>query len=112
MRSTPQFKILLIFAFLFHFLFFYAMMGKANLIYKSSVDVSNTEVRPCKVVKGRVEKSNNHTTNKQSIPSMSIRINVLVPIKLRPRIASRLQITEFFHLHQPGAPRSEVVQKT
>ena len=42
---------------------------------------------------------------------MSIRINVLVPIKLRPRIASRLQITEFFHLHQPGAPRSEVVQK-
>ena len=52
MRSTPQFKILLIFAFLFHFLFC-TMMGKANLIYKSSVDVSNTEVQPCKVVKGK-----------------------------------------------------------
>ena len=49
MRSTPQFRILLIFAFLFHFLFFYAMMGKANLAYKSSVDVSNAEVRLSKV---------------------------------------------------------------
>ena len=91
-------------------------MGRANLVYKSSVDVS-TEVRGSTMKSSKGEDGKNKQpykiqTNKQSIPSMSIRINVLVPIKLRPRIASRLQITEFFHLHQPGAPRSEVVQKT